>query len=435
MHYIQNIKRLRREYGLTQGDLAGPGLSRSMISLIESGRSVPSLKTLEIVAQKLGVSASDLMEDPTKKGSKGQNIEYSVIIDKKITVCQTLIRANKYKEAQAVLTRALNELDGDVIFKGILLKLQGEILLKCKDYLRSIDMFEESLLFLDPSKQLKSLVEVYLNLSESYKRVDNYSVAIERALYGYILTTAKSINIDPSTKVKLLFNLAYCHCKKREFQRGHKIVIEALCLMNLNVVNNTFGDLLMLKGVSEIYTKDYEEAVISFKRAIDVFKLINDQKRTFECLLNLGIVYRKTNKLHQSYAALMNSYELASKLDAVTQIQNIIYELSLTLFSLNEFEQTKEWINMGLNIKPNSAKLIAMFKYLFSKVYYNEKNSIEAQRVLQEALVYFEEENDAYWKAKCLHLKADILFSESKQKNAFKIMKESSELILMVGER
>jgi len=53
------IKRLRKQKGLTQEDLAHPFIDRATLSRIESGRAMPSKKTLEALLEKLGFNPSN----------------------------------------------------------------------------------------------------------------------------------------------------------------------------------------------------------------------------------------------------------------------------------------------------------------------------------------------------------------------------------------
>jgi transcriptional regulator with XRE-family HTH domain len=56
----QRIKRLRLERGLSQRELAEPGISYAYLSRIEAGQRQPSVNALRIVAKKLGVSVEHL---------------------------------------------------------------------------------------------------------------------------------------------------------------------------------------------------------------------------------------------------------------------------------------------------------------------------------------------------------------------------------------
>src|SRR5204862_1725292 len=56
----QRLRRLRQENGLSQRELAGPGVSYAYISRIEAGARRPSVKALRQLAPKLGVSVEYL---------------------------------------------------------------------------------------------------------------------------------------------------------------------------------------------------------------------------------------------------------------------------------------------------------------------------------------------------------------------------------------
>ena len=56
----ERLRRLRRERGLSQRDIAGKGVSFTYVSRIEGGQREPSVKALRLLAPKLGVSAEYL---------------------------------------------------------------------------------------------------------------------------------------------------------------------------------------------------------------------------------------------------------------------------------------------------------------------------------------------------------------------------------------
>ena len=56
----QRLRRLRLEKGLSQRELAGPGVSYAYVSRIEGGQRRPSLRAIRVLARKLGISAQYL---------------------------------------------------------------------------------------------------------------------------------------------------------------------------------------------------------------------------------------------------------------------------------------------------------------------------------------------------------------------------------------
>lgn len=59
----RNLKRIRMEKGITQGDIVRMlGFSRSFVSNIENGKTNPTLSTISKLASALGVSSNELLK-------------------------------------------------------------------------------------------------------------------------------------------------------------------------------------------------------------------------------------------------------------------------------------------------------------------------------------------------------------------------------------
>lgn len=67
----KNIKNRREEIGLTQQELAEKvNVDRSMISKLEKNKTLPSISTLESLAQALKMSISELIEEKKEDNKK-----------------------------------------------------------------------------------------------------------------------------------------------------------------------------------------------------------------------------------------------------------------------------------------------------------------------------------------------------------------------------
>ena len=59
----KNLKRIRMEKGITQGDIVRTlGVSRSFVSNIENGKTNPTLSTISNIAKALSVSTDELLK-------------------------------------------------------------------------------------------------------------------------------------------------------------------------------------------------------------------------------------------------------------------------------------------------------------------------------------------------------------------------------------
>ncbi|WP_157800221.1 helix-turn-helix domain-containing protein [Sporolactobacillus pectinivorans] len=425
MEYIQNIKRIRRGLGLTQQELAGPGLSRSMISLIESGRSVPSLKTLQIIADKLGVPVQNLMEDEPHNQHEIKLTVSDEIIQKRISVCKALLKAKKLNEAEKLLSETAQLTKNNVFARGLLLKEKGMIAFERKDFTQAINAFEEALLYITPD-HVEELMEIYCQLAETYRNNGNYVLAIENALYGNIITKTKQIQTDPLIQLKLYYNLANCYCRQKEFHRGLEVINQALKVMKETKMTYLEGNFYILKGSSESYFGDHNAALKSDQTALSLFQVEEDEKnrqRIMGCLVNLGIDYRFLKKFNQSYAMLLRSYKMMEEGWPEVSLKNVIYELSLTLVYLDKYDEAQNWIAKGLDIQTDENSMNGKLTYIAALICFHQNELQAAKRSADRAQTLLG--GNAYWEGKCLKLKGEILFKEGQNAEAYRIADEA----------
>ena len=88
-----NLARLRKQKGLNQDALSKrTGLSRSYISLIETGKKIPSVSSLSKIADSLGVRAGEIFENDA------EFIEPKIIVNRKADLEFPIESENKMTE-------------------------------------------------------------------------------------------------------------------------------------------------------------------------------------------------------------------------------------------------------------------------------------------------------------------------------------------------
>src|SRR3954470_24016221 len=97
----QRLKRLRLERGLSQRELAAPGVSYAYISRIEAGTRQPSVKALRRLAAKLEVTA-DYLET-------GSDLDAEAGRELRLTDLELAVRLGEVEGAEARLADALAE--------------------------------------------------------------------------------------------------------------------------------------------------------------------------------------------------------------------------------------------------------------------------------------------------------------------------------------
>lgn len=105
-----NMRKVRIERGMTQAQLASPEFSVSYISAIEHGKLRPSIKALSVLAQRLEVPVTLLVESSPTAGEPSRTVGYAPVntdeidqIDVELLQATVLVRQGAYDEAAQLL--------------------------------------------------------------------------------------------------------------------------------------------------------------------------------------------------------------------------------------------------------------------------------------------------------------------------------------------
>ncbi len=105
-----NIREVRTRLGMTQAQLAAPEFSISYISAIERGKIRPSLKALSILARRLDVPLTFLLEGSPAGAAEARTVGYSPAdagpdqkVDIDLLQANVLIQQGAFKEAGQLL--------------------------------------------------------------------------------------------------------------------------------------------------------------------------------------------------------------------------------------------------------------------------------------------------------------------------------------------
>lgn len=338
----EKIKRLRKEKSLTLKDLAGERITPGQISLVESGKSNPSIDLLEYLVASLGTSIEYLMES---EESQAEKICYYY---------ENLAEAHSIKEewdeAEKYIEESLHYSDKYKLDyrKGKSFYLKGKI------YLEKGDLGEAQ--------------KFFLMANEIFVKECNYEDVINTFLnLGAITYTLKSYNSS----------LTY-------FQQAEKIFID-------NEVGND-----LLKGkiyyyLTKIYFKvdDSEKALNYANLAVEKFRQLDNKKEYAETLMTLSKEYMKKDKIDVAIKYSKRSLEEFNKVEnevLVSKIENDLGKIFYSYDNLKEsfirYEKAKE-----LRAKNEKEKVIETLLNICTNYIYI-KDVDQCSKVIQEIEEY-----------------------------------------------
>src|SRR5207245_3457640 len=131
-----NIREVRTKLGMTQAQLAAPEFSISYISAIERGKIRPSLKALSILARRLDVPLTFLLEGSPAGAAEARAVGYSPAdsgpdqkIDVDLVQANVLLHQHAFKQAEQLLAPIQPErITTDQVYRRYVLR--GQITLR-----------------------------------------------------------------------------------------------------------------------------------------------------------------------------------------------------------------------------------------------------------------------------------------------------------------
>lgn len=208
-----NIREVRTKLGMTQAQLAAPEFSISYISAIERGKIRPSLKALSILARRLDVPLTFLLEGSPSGAAEARAVGYSPAdsgpdqrIDIDLLQANVLIQQGLCEEATQLLDPIQPErITTDQVYRLYLLR--GIIHLSTREYqeavvdLRAAVAQGEALGDSEYTERARNL------LGKAYFLLYNYTLAVENHLHCYSMIESGQIS-DPFFSLEVFSNLA-----------------------------------------------------------------------------------------------------------------------------------------------------------------------------------------------------------------------------------
>lgn len=422
----KKIKALRKDLKLTQSQLAGDEITKSMLSQIENDVASPSMKSLKYLASKLNKPVSYFLDSQSE-----ETIENNLFIDdikKEIGKIDKLIGEKNYSNAISIMNEILEKYNFDKssrIFADLLYRL-GQTLIAIYEFEQgeekiniAINIYNKKSLFLNAAKAnieliekpwskfdystclkiLKTTEDIYnksLNKDISFETEILYSTAailsatgdIEKALFiiekGIKLSTEKKIYYKTDELYRLYANI---HLLMGDFQKFLFNIKKAQKFAEFE------GNDFVLVLIDYVYAK-YENIIGNPSKALEYFQKIEkyseklmafyyiEKSRSYYLLEKYKEAYETIKKA--DYQSVIKTHH--HKLDYLYVLSGKIYE-GLILNKLgNPTEAIKsiEYAIDKMNLFPNNKYFVFAYKSL-SEIYSKMNDFEKAFKSLKKA--------------------------------------------------
>ncbi|PFQ29293.1 helix-turn-helix domain-containing protein [Bacillus cereus] len=286
----EKIKTLRKEKKLTQTDLAGSELTKSMLSQIENGKATPSMKTLQYIAEKLECEMSFLLEE-----DEGEIVEL-------IQKMEPLIKANKCDEVYKTLlpivqTELPSTLNTARLYKQF---LTGAVIMNdyhIEYYVETaVSIFEKYTLYRE-STETKLLFYYMLFKRKKYKECLQM-IATIRDEYK-----AKNLEMDLITHIQLYLKEAIILLAYGNYEKCEKVILDALAFSKKHQVYYKTDEFYRILSYQKVITADKEQYLYYIKKS-EQFAIFTEDILSIAIIDILKAYY---------YNTITNEYTIALK--------------------------------------------------------------------------------------------------------------------------
>jgi tetratricopeptide (TPR) repeat protein len=299
----ERIRSRRKELGLTQSQLGGKELTKGFISLIERGRTKPSIETLMLLADRLQRPVGYFLEEDTKLSMQALRIM--------LTSAWVALKRGEFTQAAETFeqARGIAQHHGD--------SLEAECFIGLGSALAGLRQFDLARQNVQRGKELAQAagniqhfvrINHVLGLIEFYER--NFPAARQYSLEGYRLLEETGFP-DLSLAGSLLMN-----------------------------IGNTYEEV-----------GNHEEATVWYQKALSALEPTEDLDRIGMAHVRLGVAYREAGHHDMALAQLARAehiFELLNSLRLLAQARNSI---GITLLEQGKTDEALEQLRSSLHLK------------------------------------------------------------------------------------
>lgn len=344
----KNIREVRMKLDLTQAQLAAPEFSISYISAIERGKIRPSLRALSILAKRLDVPLTFLLEGSPEGVREAQAVGYSPAdsgpdqkVDVDLLQSSVLSQQHQYAEASELLFSIRpDRITMDQAYRLFLLR--GQIHLGMQEYqeaavdLRAAVTQGEALNDIEYTERARNL------LGKAYFLLYNYTLALENHLRCYNIIEGGQIP-DPTFALDVYNNLANDYFRHGDLEQAAAFYRRALAaLEGINRQARSYAQRYMEIGQSYKALGKLSIAREYMMRSLAIYEMCEEQRLEGLSHQRLGKALEKQNDPEGAEREYRTALEIEHTLDdpvASSVCHTSLAELLLKLNRLQEAEQ------------------------------------------------------------------------------------------------
>ncbi|WP_373899109.1 helix-turn-helix domain-containing protein [Haloimpatiens sp. FM7315] len=330
----EKIKRRRKELQMTLKDLAGDRITPGQISLVESGKSNPSMDLLEYLAGKLDISVEYIMESEETQAEKiclfYESIAETYILSEDLTQGEENIEKGIYYAEKYKLDYR----------KARLFFLRASICLSKGEKVLAQQFFLSANVIFIKNNYYEEIIDTFINLGKITLDLKAYYSA-----NGYF-HQAEKVFIDNNIGndfiiANIYYYMATTYLKLEDMENA--INYTYLSKEKFSQINDRekYAKSMMLLALEYSKNQDIENAIKYSKKSLEIFKEIDNLNYVAQIENNIGRLFADFENLEESFAHLNKSKELRIKNKDKKLIETLI-NICNNYIKVKDVEKSKD---------------------------------------------------------------------------------------------
>jgi len=414
----QRVRALRTARGLSQAQIAGPDFSKGFISLVETGRTRISLRSAEIIARRLGVSASDLVG---AGGSTSQReLEFLVLrAEQELAAGRHAVAS----EAAASLERRVSG-----ALRARVKRVRARALIETDRSRDAVRLLDEARREFEQLGEKDLAARTLVDLARAHARLDQPGEALHYLLASERALEAREV-VDRTLELQVQRMLSNVYVRMRDFVAADLRAERALAIAQDVSDPDALAKLYSGLALTRQEQGDTETAIGYARKSLDLYEQLNRQVAVAETWNTLGWLYVQRGHYGKATEALGRAESLAraARSDSLLGwITSTRADLALARGNLDEAIELADGL---IESKATSAPLRAAATLARAEAVARTKAPVAKLRAAFEAAIKAAASESAGQRARVHQAFADALSKRDHPTDAFAHARTALELL------